>query len=138
VAISDIASDSAVIAWSTSVPAWGKVLYGKTETYGDSVIAAFELNGQKVTLKGLEPSAAYHFVVLATDGKGQELARSHDYIFNTNPSRDTTPYGNAIQNHPDRHKRRGNLDHRRAGQQPGAVRAGQLVRKINAIGFTAG
>jgi hypothetical protein len=66
-------------------------MYGKTETYGDSVIAQFQITAQKVTLKGLEPSAAYHFVVLATDGKGQELARGHDNVFNTNPSRDTTP-----------------------------------------------
>jgi peroxiredoxin/RNA polymerase subunit RPABC4/transcription elongation factor Spt4 len=91
VAISDVTSDSAVIAWSTSVPAWGKVLYGKTETYGGNVIAEFQLSAQKVTLKGLEPSTAYYFVVLATDGKGQELARGHDNVFNTNPSRDTTP-----------------------------------------------
>jgi peroxiredoxin len=91
VAISDVASDTAVIAWSTNVPAWGKVLYGKTETYGDSVIAELQLSAQKVTLKGLEPSAAYHFVVLATDGKGQELARGHDNIFNTTSKRDTTP-----------------------------------------------
>ena len=90
VAISDVASDSAAIAWSTNIPAWGKVLYGKTETYGDSVIAAFQLNAQKVTLKGLEPSTAYHFMVLATDGKSQELARGHDNIFTTNPRRDTT------------------------------------------------
>jgi peroxiredoxin len=91
VAISDVGSDSAIIAWSTNVPAWGKVLYGKTETYGDSVIAELQLSAQKVTLKGLEPSVAYHFVVLATDGKGQELARGHDNIFNTNSRRDTTP-----------------------------------------------
>lgn len=91
VAISDVASDTAVIAWSTNVPAWGKVLYGKTETYGNSEIAELQLSTQKVTLKGLEPSAAYHFVVLAIDGKGQELARGHDNIFNTHPRRDTTP-----------------------------------------------
>ena len=91
VAISDVAADSVAIAWSTNVPAWGRVQYGKTEAYGDSVIAAFQLSAQKVTLKGLEPSTAYHFVVLATDGKGQELARGHDNIFNTNPRRDTTP-----------------------------------------------
>ncbi|MCX6002255.1 MAG: redoxin domain-containing protein [Chloroflexi bacterium] len=91
VAISDIASDTAVIAWSTKVPAWGKVLYGKTETYGDSVIAEFQLEAQKVTLKGLEPSTLYHFMVLATDGKGLELARGHDNVFTTNPRRDTLP-----------------------------------------------
>ncbi len=91
VAISDIASDTAVIAWSTNVPAWGKVLYGKTETYGDSVIAEFQLEAQKVTLKGLEPSTTYHFMVLAIDGKGLELARGHDNVFTTNPGRDTLP-----------------------------------------------
>lgn len=91
VAISDITADTAVITWSTNVPAWGKVLYGKTDTYGDSVIAKLQLASQKVTLKGLEPSTAYRFVVLATDGKGQELSRSHDSVLNTNPGRDTAP-----------------------------------------------
>jgi peroxiredoxin len=91
IAISDITADGAAIAWTTAEPAWGKVIYGKTESYGDSAAAVLQGNAQKVTLNGLEPSTTYHFVVVATDGKGNELYRSNDHMFDTGTRQNTTP-----------------------------------------------
>jgi peroxiredoxin/RNA polymerase subunit RPABC4/transcription elongation factor Spt4 len=91
VSISEITDSGASIAWSTDVPAWGKVLYGRTDTYGDSVVAELQQDSQKALLKGLEPSTSYHFVVLATDGKGKELSRGHDTVFSTAVKHDSTP-----------------------------------------------
>ena len=91
IAISDITADGAAIAWTTAEPAWGKVIYGKTEPYGDSAAAVLQGSTQKVTLNGLEPATTYHFVVVATDGKGNELYRSNDHMFDTGPLQNTTP-----------------------------------------------
>ncbi|RPJ62545.1 MAG: hypothetical protein EHM12_04400, partial [Dehalococcoidia bacterium] len=89
--ISDLSSGSAVITWSTSTPAWGRVIYGKSDSYGESANAGLQLTEQKVTLTGLEPDTAYHFAVLATDGKGQEVSRSQDNQFTTSPEKNATP-----------------------------------------------
>lgn len=91
IAISDITSDGAAIAWTTPEPAWGKVLYGKTESYGDSAAAVLQGSAQKVTLSGLEPSTTYHFAVMVADGKGNELYRSNDHMFDTVQRVNTTP-----------------------------------------------
>ena len=91
VAISEITADGAAIAWTTVEPAWGRVLYGKTESYGDSAPAVLQGTAQKVTLNGLEPATTYHFAVLATDGKGNELYRSNDHMFDTVARQNTTP-----------------------------------------------
>jgi peroxiredoxin len=91
IAISDITADGAAIAWTTVEPVWGRVLYGKTESYGDSAAAVLQGSAQKVTLTGLEPSTTYHFVVVATDGKGNELYRGNDHMFDTGPRRNTLP-----------------------------------------------
>jgi len=91
IAISDITADGAAVAWTTAEPAWGKVIYGKTETYGDSAPAVLQGIAQKVTLTGLESATTYHFVVVATDGKGNELYRSNDHMFDTGPRQMTTP-----------------------------------------------
>ncbi len=91
IAISDITYGSAVIAWTTDLPAWGRVLYGDSESYGNMAVAELQLNAQKVVLKELAPSTAYHFVVIATDGKGQELSRGNDMVFDTAAKGDTSP-----------------------------------------------
>ena len=91
IAISDITADGVAIAWTTAEPVWGKVMYGKTESYGDSAAAVLQGGAQKVTLSGLEPATTYHFIVVATDGKGNELYRSNDHLFDTGPRQNTTP-----------------------------------------------
>ncbi len=91
ITISDITSDSAAIAWATSKPLWGKVIYGKTESYGESAAAVLQGSNQKVTLSGLEPSTTYHFVVVVTDGKGNEQYRSNDHMFDTIRRVNTVP-----------------------------------------------
>jgi len=91
IAISDITADGATIAWTTVEPVWGKVIYGKSEPYGDSAAAVLQGSAQKVTLQGLEPSTTYHFTVVATDGKGSELYRSNDHMFDTGPRQNITP-----------------------------------------------
>ncbi|MBN1691539.1 MAG: redoxin domain-containing protein [Dehalococcoidia bacterium] len=91
IAISDITSDGATIAWTTAEPAWGKVIYGKTESYGDAAAAIVQGSAQKVTLSGLEPSTTYHFAVVVTDGKGKELHSSNDHLFETVQRVNTIP-----------------------------------------------
>lgn len=83
ITVTDLTSSGATIAWSTDKPAWGKVLFGKTDSYGQTALAELQLNSQKVILMGLEPGTAYHFAITATDGKGAELSRSNDSLFNT-------------------------------------------------------
>jgi peroxiredoxin/RNA polymerase subunit RPABC4/transcription elongation factor Spt4 len=83
IAVSDINSTGATVAWSTSVKAYGNLLYGKTENYGMSSAANTEQAAQKVILSGLEPGSSYHFAVVATDNTSKELARSNDQVFNT-------------------------------------------------------
>ena len=86
--MSDLTSASAAISWSTDTPAWGKVIYGKSNSYGETATAALQLDSQKIILTGLEPETAYHFAVLVTDGKGQEVIRSSDNLFNTSAAND--------------------------------------------------
>jgi peroxiredoxin len=87
--VTNITSGTATISWSSDKPAWGKVLYGKTPDYGGTALAELQMNSQKVNLMGLEPSTAYHFVVLSTDGKGAELSRGDDSAFTTLAQGDT-------------------------------------------------
>jgi peroxiredoxin/RNA polymerase subunit RPABC4/transcription elongation factor Spt4 len=91
IAISDITAAGVGIAWTTAEPVWGKIIYGKTDSYGDSAAAVLQGTAQKVMLTGLDPSTTYHFTVLATDGKGNELFRSNDHMFDTGPLQNTTP-----------------------------------------------
>lgn len=86
--VSDLTSVSAVISWSTDSPAWGEVIYGKSDSYGETAVAALQGDTQNITLTGLEPATAYHFAVLVTDGKGQEISRSSDNLFNTSAAKD--------------------------------------------------
>ena len=88
ITVTDLTSASASISWSTDTPAWGKVIYGKSGSYGETAIAALQLDSQKITLTGLEPKTAYHFAVLITDGRGQEIYRSSDNLFNTAAAKD--------------------------------------------------
>jgi peroxiredoxin/RNA polymerase subunit RPABC4/transcription elongation factor Spt4 len=89
VQVSDVTSGSAVIAWTTDKPAWGKIMYGKTQSYEASMLAEFQQDSQKLVLTGLEPGTSYHFAVLKTDGRGQEISRSSDSQFTTLPAGDT-------------------------------------------------
>jgi peroxiredoxin/RNA polymerase subunit RPABC4/transcription elongation factor Spt4 len=91
VAVSDITSEGASIAWTTPQPAWGKVLYGKTDAYGDSAAAVLQGSAQKVALSGLSPLTTYHFAIVVTDGKGNELYRGNDHVFDTVQHVNTRP-----------------------------------------------
>jgi peroxiredoxin/RNA polymerase subunit RPABC4/transcription elongation factor Spt4 len=89
ISVSNVTGSAATIAWSTDKPAWGKILYGKSDAYGAGMLAALQSNSQTLTITGLDPAAAYHFAVLATDGKGMELSRSSDGVFSTLQPTDT-------------------------------------------------
>ncbi len=86
--VSDITSASAVISWSTDTPAWGKVIYGKSDSYGETSVAAMQGDSQNITITGLEPETAYHFAVVITDGRSQEISRSSDNQFSTSAAKD--------------------------------------------------
>jgi peroxiredoxin len=83
ISASDITATGAAISWSTSIKAYGSVLYGKIEGYGLSSGASSEQTTQKVNLSGLEPGTTYHFTIVATDNTSKELVRSTDQVFST-------------------------------------------------------
>ena len=88
-AVSSVDTKGATINWSTSPPSYAKVLYGKSESYGMSVQTDNETTAHQVSLADLEPGTTYHFLVLATDIDGKELARGQDNVFTTATERDT-------------------------------------------------
>ncbi|MGA9048902.1 MAG: redoxin domain-containing protein [Dehalococcoidia bacterium] len=83
ISISNITVDGSAIGWSTDVPAYGKVVYGTSATYGAETPVDNISSSHTITLSGLLPASAYHFAILATDAGGKELSRSEDTIFNT-------------------------------------------------------
>lgn len=74
---------SAVIAWSTSEPATGKVEYGQTETLESMpVIHTGLMTSHAIRLEGLSPDTEYRFRVVSVDASGSEAA-SPGYEFRT-------------------------------------------------------
>ena len=77
-------SESVTITWSTGSDADGKVRYGKTSSYTDSVYAQTMIKVHIIKLYNLEPATLYHFNVASVDRYGNQ-AETPDSTFTTMP-----------------------------------------------------
>lgn len=77
-----IGTNSATITWSTNVVTSGRVDYGKTPAYGQSMATSGPATGHNVQLIGLEPGETYHYRVVAS-AEGYDSATSTDATFTT-------------------------------------------------------
>jgi hypothetical protein len=79
-----IGASSAVISWTSTNPANGRVDYGPTTAYGSLLTNASMVSGHSMTLNGLASNTNYHFKVTSVDNYGQ-TASSADASFTTSP-----------------------------------------------------
>jgi hypothetical protein len=85
-AVTDITLSTAVVRWTTSTPANGRVEYGSSEGYGTVTRELWgPVTTHTVRLTGLAASTAYHFRVVSDTPAGAEL-NSLDAIFLTSGS----------------------------------------------------
>ena len=79
----DVTYSSAVITWSTNIPANSLVEYGETAAYGmQSPLYAAGVTEHSVAIGGLFPGTEYHFRAVSEDGFGG-VAYSDDHVFET-------------------------------------------------------
>lgn len=72
---------SAVIRWTTDVPASSQVEYGLTDLYGSSSgIDRTQVFSHAVTVENLKPGLVYFYRVISTDIKGNRVA-SQRFVF---------------------------------------------------------
>src|SRR5437899_3339593 len=77
---------SAVITWTTAVPASSQVKYGTSPSYGKSSTFDGTMVAQhSATITRLTASTAYHFIVVAADSSGEQVS-SPDSTFTTSGS----------------------------------------------------
>jgi hypothetical protein len=80
---SETGATSAYIAWTTDEPAIGRVAYGTTSTYTDTVQLSSTLSlTHGVAIAGLNPSSTYHFRAISADVNGN-IGTSNDSTFIT-------------------------------------------------------
>jgi hypothetical protein len=85
VSASGITTTSALVSWTTNVPADSQVQYGPTTAYGSlTPIDGTLLTGHAVALAGLSANTFYHFQVISRDASGAIVA-SPDSTFVTAP-----------------------------------------------------
>lgn len=71
----------AIVSWQTNQPAQGRVDFGTTASYGQSVSASESSTSHEVVLEGLQADTSYHYRVTATEGGS--LDSSEDRTFMT-------------------------------------------------------
>lgn len=82
--VSDVSYTTALISWTTGNATKEELQYGLTTAYGESIKGSslsFTTN-HTVKLEGLKSGTEYHFRIVATTPKGENL-RSNDFIFKT-------------------------------------------------------
>jgi hypothetical protein len=78
----DVTAISAVITWTTSMPADGRVDYGTTSSYGGQAVGTDpNTTSHAVTLNGLSPETTYHYRCVSTNAYG--TAQTTDLTFAT-------------------------------------------------------
>jgi hypothetical protein len=82
-----ITTNTAIIHWSTNLPADSSVEYGPTDSYGMTTPADPELTtDHAVTLTELSAGVTYHFRVLSDAGGGQSAASGdHEFATTSDP-----------------------------------------------------
>ncbi|MCA9361368.1 metallophosphoesterase [Candidatus Kaiserbacteria bacterium] len=90
ITVSGIGQSSATISWSTDELATSEVLYGTTNSYGNTTGETSTVStSHSETLAGLAPDTTYHFQVSSRDASGNAAA-SQDMTFTTLTAPDTT------------------------------------------------
>ncbi|MCE5229772.1 DUF1349 domain-containing protein [bacterium] len=74
--------NSAVISWTTPVPAGGRVEYGLTQSYGAMVESAELSTSHALTIAGLSGNTLYHYRITSADAAGNPTS-SGDMTFTT-------------------------------------------------------
>ncbi len=91
ISASSITQTSALINWTTNVPADSQINYGTVLPYDSSTVLDPALvTSHSQLLSGLVENTTYHYQVLSRDATGV-LASSSDNTFTTLPPPDTTP-----------------------------------------------
>jgi hypothetical protein len=70
ISVSEVTMDSAMIDWSTDMPAESLVDYGLTSSYGSSAADSALKTAHKITLRNLTPDTTYHFRVTSRNAYG--------------------------------------------------------------------
>ncbi len=78
----EVSSSSAIIVWTTSIPADGRILFGTSAEYGSQVNSIYsQATSHQVILTNLQTGTNYHYQVVTT--AGSLTVRSDNYEFNT-------------------------------------------------------
>ena len=82
--ISDIRLTSATVTWKTTTVATSQIVYGKTNSYGQTLEdqSGSAVTTHTVKLDGLDHTTTYFFKIYGTDSDGNQLV-SDNYAFNT-------------------------------------------------------
>jgi large repetitive protein len=82
---------SAFIRWGTNEPATDRVVYGTSAVYSDTVTGPDVLRmSHGLFLTGLAPNTQYHYVVISTDGSGNQAVSGDSMFTTTSPKPPTT------------------------------------------------
>jgi hypothetical protein len=90
---------SAVVTWTTAVPASSQVKYGTSQAYGKADTLDSTLVMQhSATISGLTASTTYHFSVISADSSGEQVASLDSKFTTASSSTGTipTPTGGGI------------------------------------------
>jgi hypothetical protein len=87
VKVSDITISSATVSWKTNTISTSTVFYGKTSSYGNTVVdqSASQTTIHTVKLDNLDDDATYNFKIGGTDTEGTPIS-SDNYVFTTPPT----------------------------------------------------
>jgi peroxiredoxin len=81
--VSNITESSAIITWQTDETATSQVNYGKTETYGSTMLDEKLTIPHTVTLTGLDDGTTYNFQVISKDSSGNTATSPTNQTFET-------------------------------------------------------
>jgi hypothetical protein len=73
---SGITANSAIITWTTNIPADSAVDYGKTISYGSTITNANLVTTHQMVLTGLSAKTRYHYRVRSKDAAGNQQSSS--------------------------------------------------------------
>jgi hypothetical protein len=83
VSAGSVTSSSAVISWTTNVPASSRVAYGTSTSYGSSTpLNSTLVTSHSVTITDLNPSTLYNYQVTSLDSQG-DVVSSGNFTFTT-------------------------------------------------------
>jgi hypothetical protein len=94
--VARVAADSAVVRWTTDVPADSRVEYGTGPDYGSTtVLDSMLLRVHYHEVRGLAPDTTYHFRVISRDAHGL-VSQSAAATFRTLPTQEVIELGSSI------------------------------------------